>query len=620
MPALRRRPLHVHAVLPLLAVASVAACAGAPPPPVVVPPPPPLPVAAAPRVVEPEAPPLHPVVTVSLAHPRRSFQALGALLGKQPAWRKATATLELLGAGLEGAVDVDRPVLLAMTGEKRFAVALEVVAGQGPRLAERFHLATSVDGGFRPTKDPRQDDSAPFSCSVVPTPGHTLRLVCAPDASTVRDFAPTLARTVADESGPDVRFEVAADPIRTALIEGSQRQQDTDSASRREGRQIGEKLVAQLADDLDGIVLEGLLKGDLEATLHVRLRGDTSPIVHALTAHPLPEGPPTAAFWHLPVDTGLAFFTQGVDASDLEPLKSLFFDGLEDSLRAEGCGDQVAYAGARMRSLFLTGGPAVVGLGGDEAGARKALAALREPGKATDASRLRARQALATWALFEVDEPASRWVGPLRELALLETTIGKCKPTTPPDDDDPPKEVSTQAVVPVPAAAHLPKGTLHLATHTNPTRDAQKSAARPRTTHIFVVPDGGHTWFAIGESEATVLGRVKAALDGAPAVGTLASRGGLDSLRAAAAGGGFVTPQGITILDLRSAGGDELDAADSRLGALASLSSKGTLPIPLSWRATPHDLSVRVTVPSAAVADLLTLRKQTAPVATPSSR
>jgi hypothetical protein len=555
-----------------------------------------------------EPPPADLTMTAVLSHPRRSYVALGAVLGGMPVWQRVTSTVDAVGNLVAGAVDVDHPLVIAITASQNVAAAIDVTPGGSEKLAQSFHLVPSAEGGFRARRpaDPPGDASEsppPFACTITPPVSGVARLLCANDAATLRSVGPTLARMKPDKDGPDYHVEMGASSIRSALLEGSKKSHHDDSRSK--GEAFGEKLVEDFASDLDRMAFDLSLTGSVDARFGLHFRGETSPFTHAATAEH--NGLPGPAFWHLPVDTSIALFGQGADRADLEAVRTLVFGALDDGMKSDTCSEEVAYVSERLHGLFLTGGPFVLGMGNDVPGAEKAVLAFRALSKDTEAARAHTRQALESWTLIEVDEPLSKWAVPLRELALADARFAKCTAPVPAEGAKKQTEHTKTDDVAVAAGSHLPKGTLHLQASTTPTKDAPKNGPPSHTTHIFVVPDGEHTWFAIGENEAVVTNRVRAALLGAPPSGTLSGRAGLESLRAPSAGGGFLTVEGLMLVAIDDDTPEQLRDANKALTALRALPGKGRVPMPVSWRAAPGSLEAHFVLPLAAVPEILSM-------------
>jgi hypothetical protein len=242
---------------------------------------------------------------------------------------------------------------------------------------------------------------------------------------------------------------------------------------------------------------------------------------------------------------------------------------------------------AVLGRLFLTGGPWVFASGHRTDKARVALDAYVDRGVSSEQARSVARAALQGWALAEVDEPPAKWIDGVKELIRLDGI----RPTTAPTKQGPPDpEHTTLSLAPVDKAFHLPAETMDLKASVTPARDwveAQKKSggkavpAIPHTTHVFVVPDGNRTWFAIAEDPALAAAKVRVALRGSAAE-TIRSRGELDMLRAAPAGAaGFIALDELQMLISGSTSDEDLRKARDALKALESLTAHGDAPVPI---------------------------------------
>jgi hypothetical protein len=604
-----KRRTRVRLAITAVAMASATGC-GAPAAPVApVAPPPAAPAVAppAPVALAEIPPPADLSMTAVVPHPKQSFDALESLVHGTTQWKTATSMAGAVGAAeLASSLDLDSPIVIAAVGQDP-AAAITVLPGAAPALAERLHLEPSKDGGFRTRPagaggKKKGDDGPPIACAIMPAPGDSQRLVCAQNDATLDRLGPYLATKKLDARGSGLHVEIDAQPVRSAILDGMK---DDSGDPADKSTVLVQNAAKEQTSDIDRFVLDLGLDGGVDLTVGVRFRTTSSVFTRLMTAHPDRAAPAQPAFWRLPSDTNMAFYSQGSAPSDLEGVRTLLLGALDDELKEASCSEEVEYARERIRAIFLTGGPFVVGIGNDVPEATKAVDAFRALPKETAAARTRTRLALENWALLEVDEPASRWEGPVRDLALADRKFHDCKPANPPKVAKKPKDHTTTEVVAVTAAQHLPKGSLHIVSRTTP---IAKDAPPAHTSHLFMVPDGEHTWFAMGENEPMVLTRVKRALEGAPAEGTLATRRGLDGLRSeSVAAGGFVTVEGVSLLGINDDTGEQMRAMGKKLADLAALPEKGTVPIPLLFRTTPREVSTRVVVPPVALKEILAL-------------
>ncbi len=550
------------------------------------------------------------LATLRALHPRQSYDALERILASKRAWQKTRAALQILGYGLGGLVDVDRPVYAVTTKDKRAALSIDVVPGRVAEVADHFRLAPGDDGGFhvRPGA-PETAKGAPLVCEIARAPAGALRLVCGDDGAAVRDLAPVLAGMTADPNGADVHVELGGDALRSGLGERIAVSTEKHSASYLAGDALGVGLMTAFFGDLDAMTFDASLATDLAASFALRFRSDASPLVRALTGHPGRTSAPSAAFWRLPADASMAFFTMGGVAEDLLPLKTALLDGIEAGLTDTACPDEIHYLDTRLRALFLTGGPLVVGLGNDVPLLEKALekALAKQSDAAKQAARGAARQALAGWVLAEVDEPGERWISALRELTASDAKFAGCARPAAPEVQEPMRSTTTAPAVV--ASWHLPAGTLHLVDRHVPRKEAPKDTRPAYTSHVYVVPDGDRTWFAMGEDEAMLVSRLKTALAGATDR-TLEGRTGLESLRTAALGGGFVTPEGVKLLaaDRGDDAADErFEEAQKSVKALRTSPLRSTTPYAFTWQSTPLQIATGMRLPVQTLVELASL-------------
>jgi hypothetical protein len=243
-----------------------------------------------------------------------------------------------------------------------------------------------------------------------------------------------------------------------------------------------------------------------------------------------------------------------MDTKDLEHPLSLLLKALTHALEKEGLPDADGNAfESALTHLFITPAPIVFAKGVDFAATQLALDALEaaKDDAARDAAERTAVTDAVGWWMLGLDEPPTRVQGALKELAaawnrpaIAKLVKGAAKEGKPP----------VIKIVPSSPALKLPKDTTHLLltvypdTGTPAAEHPKKPAppAKPFNLHVFAVPDAGHVWVAIGLDEAAVAAKARAALAGAPASGTLASRAGLEPIKDARIGsGGFLTLRSV---------------------------------------------------------------------------
>jgi hypothetical protein len=424
--------------------------------------------------------------------------------------------------------------------------------------------------------------------------------VCGELSDALRHLGPYLTRTMTRiVSRDDLRVEVFVHELhapksgKKELTPGGWASVDAGTADPTD-KLLGD-LTDKLTDDVGSVVLEASSDGAaVDVRLSTKLVDTASPLTRAFVGAGTPSAPPPPAFERLPRDASFAWYGRGATPVDLEPLRTSLFDSLRTWLADDGYAPgAIDTQMAPFQRLALTGGRWVVATGLRIDPARAALDAYADAGKTTEAARAKARAALQGWVVGAVEEPAQGWIDGLRELVRNDPV----KPTGKPRRKrDPSKESTRLTLAPVPPALQLPAGTLHLEAHVtqNPewTLAQAKAGAKgldrviPHTTHVFVVPDGGRTWFAAAEDAALAAGEVRKSLSGAGDTETLRARRDLDPLRAMPAStAGFVSVAGLATW-LHSDFSDEgLRKARESLLGLTALTEQGATPVPVALAA-----------------------------------
>jgi hypothetical protein len=560
--------------------------------------------------------------TVHLAHPRATFQQLSSLLGSLIATLTGGAKLDpeslvglALGAPLGGIVDLDQPIDLAVSDvdspdrSPKIAGAVVLTDPVAAReILEKYYKAIQTAPGVI-RLEPRDDapDASPRPCMLAPSPGpdaaaRTTRLVCGEDVEAVRHLGPYLARTMSRlASRDDLRVEVFVRELhppksgKKELTPGGWAPVDGGTVDPTD--KLLDDLTEKLTDDVGSVVLEASSDGAaVDVRLSTKFVDTASPLTRALVGAGTPSAPPPAAFERLPRDASFAWYGRGAGPADLGPLRTLLFDSLRTWLADDGFAPgAIDTQLAPFEHLALTGGPWVVASGLRVDAARAALDAYVDGGKTTEAARAKARAAMQGWFVGAVEEPSQAWIDGVRELVKNDPV----KPTGKPRRKrDPSKESTRLSLAPVPPALQLPAGTLHLVSHVtqNPewTLDQRKKknpiqpgdAVIPRTVHVFVVPDGARTWFAMAEDAAVAATEVRGSLSSAGDAGTLKTRRDLDALRAMVAStAGFLSVAGLSTWVHSDWSDEGLRKVRESLMGLASLTDHGTTPVPMALTA-----------------------------------
>jgi hypothetical protein len=568
--------------------------------------PPPSPPVEPPADVSALPPPGGLAVTLHIAHPRIVFDKVTSVLGSLSSLLPSLGKVDLdsavtaaAGAPIGAAIDLEQPVDVALSdwngeGGPKIAGSVGLVASPGAREAlEKFYKSAETGSGvvrLEPRDDP-PDGASPRPCAILPSYGGSARLVCGENEKAVLHLGPYLARTMTrTTSNDDLRIEVFV----RALQEG--KAASTDDSPKKDkdpGERLADDLAEKLLADVGSVVIEASWRSNaLDTKVTTSFANATSLLTRAALGLGTPGSPP-ALFDRLPRDASFAWYGRGATSADLEPLRTSLLGAAREAFVEGGYPPAgVDEFLGPIRQHFLAGGAWAVATGARLDDARSALDAYVAGGKTTEAARSKARPTRTGWFVAGVDEPPQPWIDAARVIVKSDGM----KPVGKPKRLDPEKDLMAPVIRPVPAALHLPAGTLYIETQVTPNpkwaakRKKDKLSVDPslaHKVHLFVVPDGTRTWFAAAEDPALAATEVLASLGGAPDTGTLASRHDLDALRAMPAStAGFVSAAGLVAWR----GGEtdeELRKARESLMGVASLTSKGMTPVPIGFAAMP---------------------------------
>ncbi|MDP9034259.1 MAG: hypothetical protein M3O50_05595 [Myxococcota bacterium] len=512
------------------------------------------------------------------------FARPGAMLAAMSAWSKrpmpeSQQLTELLtGEALGPLVDMDAPVDFAVvaigTGSRMRDLAAISLAIKDPvaaraailehhKLAPAANGAIVIEGLGRPGgggEAAGERDEGGRSCELAPAFGPALlRLVCGKSSDALAQLGPWLTRTaVRAEAASDIHVDVRMPPVRETLLAQKRlfamvlASMMAERGGLSAARPVASSMASDLVDfalDLDSVTLDVALgpAGEASATAALRLTGITSTLGHVATAHPERAGPPPAVFWQLPVDAYMAFFSRGVDDSDVARVRDVVGRVIADKLSALGLAAAEREPIVDAVGKLISAAPMSYAGGVDQDAVGKAGAA--EGAGARGA----AVEALFGWHLLAIDEPAARFAGAMNELALAwsRRTVAAA-------------HGNSQEAVPSLRAAPVAKGSASLAgaSHyvldlpvVDPDPGGSPSGGKANVTntagrrklmpiHLLVVPDGARTWLGVAGDEARLAAKLAGAMSGTGA--TLASRADVAALKDGAVGfGGFVMPQGL---------------------------------------------------------------------------
>ncbi|WP_438021379.1 hypothetical protein WMF18_20885 [Sorangium sp. So ce315] len=507
------------------------------------------------------------------------------LIGQEPEALLETA----LGPALVDVVDLGKPIDVAVLGtaDPRLVMSLSVPEREMSRVHDRFVLEERRGmlrvKGVREGARGLDEGALPRVCAFEPGDrSGGARLLCADDIEDIQATAPYLVEVVGREPlDADVRIEITGRAVVEAME--STPAADDDSHSGRMGRDLAEGLFR----DLESVSLDVTsARPDVDVRVGLRFASRRSPLALAVAPATAQDAAPPPAFFRLPRDTALAFYTQGASRAELAPLREAVYRGLREDMIGEG------YDAAGLErfvdglgALTFTGGPLVIGSGGDRAAAEKALADY-SGGEGAARARKVARRALQSWFLIAVEEPAQTWITGVKELIQIGDELDRQKARAeaagkggPPNGAASKDNEATDVVV-ARAPAALPAGTLHVEMRSRP---LTKDAPPAHTSHLYVVPAGQRTWIGIGEDDATVVDRLRIATDPGRDERTLGAVPGLDALwQRGALAGGLFSLAGFMMLAASGDTPEELDEAAKEFDGLAKLPARGAIAMPLA--------------------------------------
>jgi hypothetical protein len=565
---------------------TLAAC-GSPPPPAAPPapaskpiaqeaPPPPPDLSAVPR---PEAL----VVFARLAHPEASLKTVGGWT--QLPMPGADVVSELVsGAPIGKVLDLSQPIDVAilMGGDARspdpqVAVSAAVKSMDEVRgiLGDKFKLSASANGAMRIDGLGGGDDHV---CELTPAFGSAAtRLVCSDSSAAAESLEPWLARSATRDAYPsDLHVELRMPPVRPIVKQFRGmlpmllgRLLDTrtgvHAVSQAVDAAVGD--LADLSNDLETLAVDVTLSDPgADATMTATFGGTSAVISRLALGHPEREGTPPPAFWHVPVDADVAYYTRGVEPRDIAHARELGEGVLLAALEKQSLpeADRKALVDPVLRYLDLHAGAIVYAKGLDMARIDKARAELDH---AKDAQRKDAENALMAalggWSVVQTTEPIAKVSQVAKDMsaALARPGLVKWAKSELHGAPAPSAKIST-----LPKTAGLPDGAFHMEVTVHdaletpapaPTHPAPKAAgaapppakagpSKPRSIHVLLAPDAGKTWIVLAPELDVAIAKAKAVLPGAPDAGTLAKRSELDSLKdSKASSGGFSSARGL---------------------------------------------------------------------------
>jgi hypothetical protein len=637
------------AILPLL----VLSCAAPPPPPQA-------PAATQPQATTPGPPlpdlarlPDPPTLVLSgrIAKPSASLSILRAWTSL-PLPQPDDVTEMVMGEPAGPLVDLDQPIdfAIALTGvglstrgRSAVSLALKNVDAAKTSLSTHYALVPAENGVLllqrlsRPERrEGDEDDRADAdrrACEIAPAYGAApVRLVCGWSAQALSDLAPWLTRTATRATtDSDVRVDLRMRPLHSVISAGRRFIGSLVASSvaghMANAHELAFTVAGDLADfalDLDAASLDVLLREPaLGANATLRFVGRASALTRLATAHPERGGAAPEAFWRMPADSDFAFFERGLDEAELAPARDVVLRMLGRDLDEGGIKEADRNAILDALGKVISFAPLVYASGLDTDAVRKATAAeatLRDTSSAptmAEAKRASA-EALFGWRMIEIDEPAGRLSGVLKELSsvwdrkeIATAYRANAAGTLPP----------ALRAAPMPKGVSLPPGSEHHLIELYPVEASSPStgapggkahagASKPVVLHAFVVPEGGRTWLGIGGGEPLIASKLSAAVRSTG--DALGGRAELASLQGESVGcAGFFSVRGLAgaALELARLTGHSGQEGAEQLDEVERLPHRGVIPVAFSLTAHP-DVAPAVavaslTVPRAAIEDII---------------
>src|SRR4029077_10074603 len=227
-------------------------------------------------------------------------------------------------------------------------------------------------------------------------------------------------------------------------------------------------------------------------------------------------------------DADFAFFERGLDEAELARGRDLFLHAADEAFADEGLKEADRKAILDAVGKLLSPAPLAYASGLDLDVARKALAVERSRGDLSDPLILgevdrASAEALLGWRVIACDEPASRWMAPLKDLAAA---LGRPTVTAAYRASASGAPPPALYAAPMPKGVTLPAGAQHYVfelplAHGSGPSAAAGAAAKPTSAHpvgkalaihLLLVPDGSRTWFGLGAGDAPLASKLALAM------------------------------------------------------------------------------------------------------------
>lgn len=487
-----------------------------------------------------------------------------------------------------------------------------------PDVGDTAHGRDGAPSADAEDHDDAEEDGNGIGCSLAHAPSGG-RLVCGPKPG-VDALSAYLTRNVSRQTwSSDVHVEIRPAALREPLAQARALMPVlAGSALGGASPAVRDLLDAAASEMVDFVGDTGKILLDAQiadagagATVRVEYQRAQSFFAKAATSYADRAKAPPAAFWRLPAETDLAFYSDGSDPQLYQRPREILGNVVSEIADKEQMPEAERKALRDLlvdRTLPLFVGGMVYAKGFDQAAvdkaveARKALKTDDLTGK-EEADRTLGAQVVG-WHLLQVSEPFAK-VGPmLKDWAALWARPGFSKWAK---QKSSAKMLAKVRAVPAPAGVTLPKEAVHLEI-TIPREDLEivppspaptpsasgkrtvmgpvaiaksvkKIPRKPTVLHVIAVPDQGATWIGFGLDGKLVAQKALASLSTARDVTTFGSGATAAQVRDLKASGAWiVTLRGLLVLTAMERGGKSY-------ALLGSLANKGTSPIVMSFAA-----------------------------------
>ncbi len=539
------------------------------------------------------------VIWLRAPAPARDIPILGSVMGIGALIDPSDVLTRKLGPRLSRAIDSSLPADFTVSGFEDDNSGMVLVTGIddlhtfiGAVAAdyEFMHVAT----GRWHMKRKMPLDGA-LECEVWQAPAPVgARLLCASQPQLIEAQGPffmSAARSQVDHA--NLHAEMSGAAMAMAVKKGAESDGKLGDSDERAGSAMGRQFVTDAVNDMRSLSWDLTLQHDsVELAQVLRFAKSESLFSVAVSGRSGAVQPVPEAFWRLPLDGDVAFYSEGAEPEPMRRVGARLFDGFNQIALQEG--DEVipieilSQIEKVEQGLFLRGGAWQLAYGQDLTRASDALNAAAKAtsgtSKGVDAALTKAEAALGGWALLGLDDDSRGFVDALRSgLGIARLSFPHRKGAKP---SPPSSTTETFGEIPIKPASHLPSGSLHFMVTSKPNpkfvAPHDGSGAVPRmTVHFVIVPDSAqHVWVGIARDEASAIARVQGVLT-PDAQKTLGADSELRELaKAPVSGLGYGTLAGLTGMTLSAKSKADMLKSRRSLSGLWALPKQGASHVP----------------------------------------